>query len=95
MLIEVNKGVYWDTEAQTQSAEAYAWMREQNLARMAMGRTTDSSMIAPELDVNKRPIKWVIEHETCIVEIVREYVQPIGPSWAMKKDHIVVTSKLQ
>ena len=49
MLIEVNKGVYWDTEAQTQSAEAYAWMREQNLARMAMGRTTDSSMIAQNL----------------------------------------------
>ena len=95
MKIEVKKGVYWDTEATTQSDKAYAWMREQNLARMAMAPTTDGNMVAPELDVNKRPIKWVIEHETCIVEIVREYVQPIGPSWAMKKDHITVTSKLQ
>ena len=95
MKIEVKKGVYWDTEATTQSDKAYAWMREQNLARMAMSATSDKNMIAPELDLNKRPIKWVIEHETCIVEIVREYVQPIGPSWAMKRDRIVVTSKLQ
>ena len=95
MLIEVKKGVFWDTEAQTQSQEAYAWMREQNLDRMAMSATSDKNMIAPEVDLNKRPIKWVIEHETCIVEIVREYVQPIGPSWAMKRDRIVVTSKLQ
>lgn len=95
MQIEVNKGVFWDTETQTQSQEAYAWMREQNLARMAMSATSDKNMIVPELDSNKRPIKWIIEHETCIVEIVREYVQPIGPSWAMKRDRIVVTSKLQ
>lgn len=95
MKIEVKKSVYWDTEATTQSDKAYAWMREQNLARMAMAPTSDSNMVAPELDLNRRPIKWVIEHETCIVEIVREYVQPIGPSWAMKKDHIIVTSKLQ
>ena len=95
MKIEVKKGVYWDTEATTQSDKAYAWMREQNLGRMAMAPTSDSNMVAPELDLNRRPIKWVIEHETCIVEIVREYVQPIGPSWAMKKDHITVTSKLQ
>lgn len=95
MKIEVKKGVYWDTEATTQSDKAYAWMREQNLARIAMAPTSDSNMVAPELDLNRRPIKWVIEHETCIVEIVREYVQPIGPSWAMKKDHITVTSKLQ
>lgn len=95
MQIEVNKGVFWDTETQTQSQEAYAWMREQNLARMATSATSDKNMIAPELDSNKRPIKWIIEHETCIVEIVREYVQPIGPSWAMKRDRIIVTSKLQ
>ena len=95
MKIEVKKGVYWDTEATTQSDKAYAWMREQNLARMSMAPTSDSNMVAPELDLNRRPIKWVIEHETCIVEIVREYVQPIGPSWAMKRDRIVVTSKLQ
>ena len=95
MQIELNKGIFWDTESQIQSQEAYEWMREQNFARMAMGRTTDSSMIVPELDINKRPIKWVIEHNTCIVEIVREYVQPIGPSWAMKKDHVTVTPKHQ
>ena len=95
MKIEVKKSVYWDTEATTQSDKAYAWMREQNLARMATSATSDKNMIAPELDSNKRPIKWIIEHETCIVEIVREYVQPIGPSWAMKRDRIIVTSKLQ
>ena len=62
MTIQLKDGVYWDTAAARQSAEAYAWMREEKLSH-------------------------------CTVTITREYVEPDSPSWAMKRDLIVVTPK--
>lgn len=55
MTIQLKDGVYWDTEADRQSAEAYAWMREENFSRLGMS-PTDENMHIPEMDKYKRPV---------------------------------------
>lgn len=95
MNIEVTTGVYWDTKSKQQSPEAYAWMREENFAKMGMSSSDADGLIAPELDKYQRPIRWVIEHDSCVVTITREYVDANSPSWALKGDTIVITSKKQ
>lgn len=92
MTIQLKDGVYWDTAAARQSAEAYAWMREENLSLLGMSLSEEGKH-TPEMDKYKRPVRWVIEHEHCTVTITREYVEPDSPSWAMKRDQIVVTPK--
>lgn len=94
MKIVIKDNVVWDTDAKEQSEAALAWMREENLSRLGMSQK-DVDMIIPELDKFRRPYKWVIEHDTCVVEVIREYVEPSSPSWAMKRDVITVISKCQ
>lgn len=94
MEILVKDGIVWDTEAKEQSETALNWMREENLSRLGMSEK-ETDMIIPEFDKFRRPYKWVVEHDSCIVEIVREYVELNSPSWAMKKDVITVISRFQ
>lgn len=94
MEIQIKDGIAWNTEAAEQTEAALNWMREENLSRLGMSEK-ETGMITPEFDKFRRPYKWVIEHDTCIVEIVREYVEPNSPSWAMKKDVITVISRFQ
>ena len=94
MKIVIKDNVVWDTDAKEQSEAALAWMREENLSRLGMSQK-DVGMIIPELDKFRRPYKWVIVHDTCVVEVIREYVEPSSSSWAMKRDVITVISRFQ
>ena len=92
MKIELTTGAVWDTKSENQSEEARAWMRENVTNRLGMS-PDEQGMLIPELDKYQRPKRWVAEFETFTVTVEREYVEPQGFSWAMKTDHVTVTTK--
>ena len=92
MKIKLTEGVYWNTASNEQSEEARAWIRENVINGLGMS-PDEIGMILPELDQHHRPIRWTADFETFTVTVEREYVEPQGISWAMKADHISVTSK--
>ena len=92
MKIKLTEGVYWNTASNEQSEEARAWIRENVINGLGMS-PDELGMILPELDQHRRPVRWVAEFDTFTVTVEREYVEPQGISWAMKADHISVTSK--
>lgn len=94
MKIKLTTGVYWDTASNEQSEEARTWIRENVINSLGMS-SADEGMIAPELDAHKRPARWTKDFDTFIVTVEREYVEPDGFSWALKVDHINVTSKTE
>lgn len=94
MKIKLATGVYWNTNSNEQSEEARAWMRENVINRLGMS-PDELGMILPEMDPHKRPARWAVEFDTFTVTVEREYVEPQGISWAMKADHISVTSKFE
>ena len=92
MKIKLTEGVYWDTTSNEQSEEARSWIRENVINCLGMS-PDEIGMIPPELDRYHRPARWTAEFDTFNVTVEREYVEPQGISWAMKTDHISVTSK--
>ena len=94
MKIKLTTGVYWNTASNEQSEEARAWIRENVINCLGMS-PADEGMISPELDAHKRPARWAKDFDTFTVTIEREYVEPKGFSWALKADHISVTSKTE
>lgn len=94
MKIKLATGVYWNTTSTEQSEEARAWIRENVINRLGMS-LDEQGMIPPVLDRYKRPATWTAEFDTFTVTVTREYVEPEGFSWAMKTDHISVTSKTE
>lgn len=92
MKIKLTEGVYWNTASNEQSEEARAWIRENVINGLGMS-PDEIGMILPELDQHHRPARWTADFETFTVTVEREYVEPQGISWAMKADHISVTSK--
>lgn len=93
MKITLSTGVYWDTETKEQSAEARAWMRENVLSRLG-NNPEDETMLSPELDVYHRPIRWYARFDAFTIIVEREYIEANGYSWAMKKEHVIVTSEI-
>ena len=93
MKITLNTGVYWDTETKEQSEEARAWLREHVLSHL--GNTSEEGgMLPPELDVYHRPIRWYARFDAFTVIVEREYIEANSYSWAMKKEHVIVTSEI-
>lgn len=82
MKIEVKEGVFWDTEAATQSEEAISWIQEE--VRPNLGAQT--------FDQFKRPDERVYENETVIVTEKQVYISENG-DWARKGVKYFVTLK--
>ena len=92
MKVTLTNGVEWDTTAKEQNEQAREWIRENVMERL--GCTPDEEgKIAPSMDACKRPVSWTADFDTFTVTVEREYVDPKGFSWAMKNEHITVTSK--
>lgn len=92
MKIKIKTGVTYDTTAEHQTEAFNTWLRETILPQMAVSSNDEG--VQPELDNYHRPVRWEIPAENCTVIIEREYVEPASPSWALKQDHINVTSNL-
>lgn len=91
-MIEVKENVFWDETAQRQSDEAMQWLREDIMPRMACSRT-ETDLVQPVYDAYNRPVEWLIATDTCDVQILRIYTTE-SSSWAMDRDDVVVTPKL-
>lgn len=94
MKIKLATGVYWNTASNEQSEEARAWIRENVINCLGMS-PDEQGIISPAMDHHKRPARWSKEFDTFTVTVEREYVEPEGFSWALKADHINVTSKAE
>lgn len=92
MKIKLATGVYWNTASNEQSEEARAWIRENVINCLGMS-SNEQGMIPPQMDSHKRPARWTKDFDTFSVTVEREYVEPEGFSWAMKNEHVIVTSK--
>lgn len=90
-MIEVKEGVYWDEASQIQSEEAIQWLQEDIIPQVAASKS-DGEHVQPTYDGYGRPVEWVIVTDRCTVVIVREYVNPQSPNWAMKRDVVTVNS---
>lgn len=82
MKIEVKEGIFWDTEAPTQTEEAMNWIQE--VVRPNLGDET--------LDEFNRPYQRVYENDTVIVTEKQVYISP-SHSWARKGVKYIVNLK--
>lgn len=62
------------------------------MPRMACSRT-ETDLVQPVYDAYNRPVEWLIATDTCDVQILRIYTTE-SSSWAMDRDDVVVTPKL-
>ena len=83
MIIEVKTGVFWDTEATTQSEEAIAWLQGDIRPNLS----------APTMDEFQRPYERTFSNETVTV-IERQIYINHNHDWARKGVQYVVTENI-
>ncbi len=93
MEIKITDCVSWQTEAGAQqSEEAMAWLRGEIYPQLAMN-ATETDKVIPTTDRWGRPTEWVVEGETWLVTIRREYVEAKQPTWSRRRDVVTVEQK--
>lgn len=82
MKIEVTPGIYWDSEAESQSEEAIEWLQE----------TVRPGLSDATLDNHQRPDERTWENDTIKVVEQQLYITD-SPSWARRGVAYTVTLK--
>lgn len=93
-MIQINKNVCWDEQLtwEQQNEEAQEWLFKTVYSRLCLDkRYLTNEYVEPVWDEIGRPMKWNINADNVLVEVVREYKNL--SNWAINKDLIIVKEK--